>query len=97
MKALKVILVILLLVLLVEVGFLVYENFGDKFFATHPTTEATTAEMIQDAPTEAPTTEGISLELPPAVTGTPTDGNTTLNKRPLAYCKRSFLLKYGRR
>ena len=73
MKALKVILLILVLVLLVEVGFLVYENFGDKFFATHPTTEATTAEMIQDAPTEAPTTEGISLDLPPAVTGTPTE------------------------
>ena len=70
MKALKAILIILVLVLLVEVGFLVYENYGDKLFAT--ATEAPTTEMIQDA-TEAPTTEGISLELPPAVTGTPTE------------------------
>ena len=31
------------------------------------------------------------------VTGIPTDGNPTLNKRPLAYCKRSFLLICGRR
>ena len=73
MKALKVILLILVLVLLAEVGFLVYENYGDKLFATHPTTEATTTEMILDATTEVPTTEDSSLELPPAVTGTPTE------------------------
>lgn len=69
MKALKVILIILVLVLLVEVGFLVYDNFGDKLLASHPTTEAPSTEMA----TDAPTTEAPSYELPPAVTGTPTE------------------------
>ena len=69
MKALRVILIILVLVLLVEAGFLVYQNFGDKLFPSAPATEAPTTEM----PTEEATTEGPSLELPPAVTATPTE------------------------
>ena len=70
MKALKVILVILILVLLAEVGFLVYDNFGRELFAVTPTTAAT------EEPTEIPTTEGISVELPPAVTAEPTQAPT---------------------
>ena len=69
MKALKVILVILILILLAEVGFLAYDRFGRELFAVTPTTEAT------EPSTEAPT-ESISLELPPAVTEEPTEAAT---------------------
>lgn len=68
MKALKVILVILILVLLAEVGFLVYDNYGRELFAVTPTTEIPT-----DAPTTEPTTEKPSLQLPTAATAEPTE------------------------
>lgn len=67
MKALRVILVILVLILVAEVGFLVYAGVGKELFAVNPTTEAT------EAPTTEPAvTEDISVQLPPAVTMNPT-------------------------
>ena len=72
MKALRVILVILVLILVAEVGFLVYAGVGKELFAVNPTTEATS-----EPTTEASTEESSSFTLPSAATLEPTTETPT--------------------
>ena len=75
MKVLKPILFALIFVLLAEVGFLVYNTYGDVLFHVGATEAAT--QSTATVATEAPTTETENtLQLPPAVTATPTEAVT---------------------